>query len=157
MNKQTRALSISVVAIVVLIGSLFCVLSVQRGIDRNDKLLSGKYDTILSRELDENARATVEAIIAYQRDHGQNPSNIDALIPDYAAKYSSSYMGGRLVYDPEPWYGVPFYFGFRRNYSGLYFMHGCVIAYCPVSICTIPHSGTRRIDDTWLFIHSSAF
>src|SRR5215216_568968 len=132
MNKKTRILPISVVAVVVLIGFSLCILSVQRGINRNDKLLSGKYDLVLSQELDEYARPTIEAIIAYQHDHGQNPGNIDSLIPDYAAKYSSSYMGGRLTYVPEPWYGVPFYFGFRGNYSGSYFMHGWVIAYCPI-------------------------
>jgi len=31
------------------------------------------------------------------------------------------------------------------------------LLYCPISICTIEGPGTRRIDDTWLFIHSSAF
>ena len=139
----------------VVLGSL-AILSVWSGIKRNEKLMSGKYDTVLSKELHQTAYPTLEAILAYQRDHSEYPNDIESLITNQETKYPSSYMGGYLVYIPEPFYGVPFYFGFRGNYSGVYFLHGWIIAYCPSSICTIPLSGTRRIDDTWVFIHSSA-
>jgi hypothetical protein len=124
---------------------------------RNEKLLGSDYDAKISEELNSLAQPTIEALLAYQRDHGSYPTDINSLVPTYVEKVPSSYMRGHLVYDRRELYGVPFYLAFRGNYSGTYFLHGWNLLYCPISICTVDGPGTRRIDDTWLFIHSSAF
>lgn len=130
---------------------------IQSGNRRNEKLLGPDYDAEISEELNSLAQPTIEALYKYQRDHGSYPADIDSLVPTYVEKVPSSYMGGRVVYDPRPLYGVPFYFAFRGNYSGKYLLHGWSLLYCPIPICTVEGPGTRRIDDTWLFVHSSAF
>ena len=123
---------------------------------RNEKLLGPDHDTEISEELNDLVGPTIEAIYMYQHDHGRYPSGIEALLPVYLDDLPSSYMQGRVVYDSRALYGIPFYFGFRGNYSGAISMHGWAIFYCPSSICTIDDwPGTRRIDDTWLFGHSS--
>lgn len=155
-SKRSCGWFIVAAASIILLGTALCGLALQRGANRNDKLLSGRYDTIISKELGELATPTVEAIIAHHQTHGQYPKDIDSLDSQYKALVPASYMDGRLIYIPETYYGAPFFFGFRGNYSGWYSMHGWAIVYCPEPLCTIPETGTRRIDDTWIFIHSSA-
>ena len=130
---------------------------VQSANRRNEKLLGPDYDAEISQELNDLAQPMIEALHEYQLDYGSYPADIDSLMPTYVEKVPSSYMRGRVVYSRRALYGVPFYFGFRGNYSGRYSLHGWSLLYCPISICTVEGPGTRRIDDTWLFIHSSAF
>ena len=132
------------------------VLIVQSGNRRNEKLLGPDYDAEISEELNSLAQPTIKALLEYQLDHGSYPANINYLVPTYVEKVPSLYMRGRLVYDQEGAYGIPFYFAFRGNYSGKYSWHGWSLLYCPNSLCTVEGPGTRRINDTWLFIHSSA-
>ncbi len=127
------------------------------GGQRNDRLLSGKYDGEISRELQTRADPVAAALLRYQADTGSPPDKLEQLVPNYIKSLPDGYMGGRLVYDPRPYYGVPFFFGFRGNYSGIYFLHGWSLIYCPAAACQLSGSGSRRIDDTWMFVHSSAF
>ena len=160
MYNRKRLLLISG-SLLSMIGCMACIAVfvsiVQSENRRNKKLLGPDYDAEISEELNSLAQPTIEALLEYQLDHGSYPADIDSLVPRYVEKVPSSYMRGRVVYDQEGFYGVPFYFAFRGNYSGIYSLHGWSLLYCPISICTIEGPGTRRIDDTWLFIHSSAF
>jgi hypothetical protein len=102
---------------------------------RNKKLLGPDYDAEISEELNSLAQPTIEALLEYQLDHGSYLTDIESLMPTYIEKVPSSYMRGRLVYDQRALYGVPSYFGFRGNYSGIYSWHGWSLLYCPISIC----------------------
>lgn len=160
MYNRRRFLLISglLLYIIACLGCLAVIVSfVQNENRRNEKLLGSDYDAEISEELNSLAQPTIEALLAYQHDHGCCPTDLDSLVPTYVEKVPSSYMRGRVVYDRRALYGVPFYFSFRGNYSGTYFLHGWSLLYCLISICTVEGPGTRRIDDTWLFIHSSAF
>lgn len=153
-KKPTCCLPILIVALILL---LIPILFYLTGVDRNDKLLSGKRDSLISKELNEIANPVIDKINLYKSEHGEYPETIEALIPTYIKKIPSEYLGGRVIYQTDPYYGVPFYFAFRGNYSGRYFLHGWAIIYCPVSMCEISGPPSRRIDDNWIFVHSSAF
>lgn len=97
------------------LGTLVCTiyaLTILPGNRRNDKLLSGDYDTDISTELAERTGPLLEAIISYYRDQGQYPEDLDSLGSYYVDDFPASYMRGRLIYHPESYYGAPFFFGF---------------------------------------------
>lgn len=152
-KRKCCVVVISLISLIGVIGlAILYVWSI--GAQRNEKLLSGRYDALMAQELNQMALPTVDAIVQYNADHQQYPDNLAVLVPNYVLNPPSKYLGGRVVYTPRPSYGVPFYFGFSGNYSGSYFMHGWGIVYCPVSLCEL--SDPRRLDDNWIFIHSSA-
>ena len=156
-RKRLLLISGSLLSMIACVVCIAVPVSIVHGENRrNKKLLGPDYDAEISEELNSLALPTIEALLEYQLDHGSYPTDIESLVPTYIEEVPSSYMRGRLVYDQRALYGVPFYFGFRGNYSGIYSWHGWSLLYCPISICTVEGPGTRRIDDTWLFIHSSA-
>ena len=120
---------------------------------------NNRENAALAQKLNTFSTPIIEAIDEYQKDHGEYPKDLQILIPDYLSRDLGAVIGDRLTYIPEPYNGVPFYFGFSGNYWGLAFMHGWGVIYCPLSICEIqdmPNDGVHRKGENWIFIHSSA-
>jgi hypothetical protein len=103
----------------------------------------------------------IDAIEEYYENWGHYPARLADLVPDYLPEVPGIYIrnGERLTYKPEPMYeSTPsFTFSIYGHYPGLAFMHGWTLFYCPVSYegCTAGGS-SYRINDLWLWIHSSA-
>ena len=103
----------------------------------------------------------IDSIESYHQDSGNYPANLSDLIPDYLDEIPSINIRSvnRLLYQPEPmWEDSPlFTFKISGNYPGfIRGLHGWALYYCPsyFSGCNIG-GDSYRIDDNWLWIHSS--
>lgn len=99
----------------------------------------------------------IEAIEQYRKDHGQYPSNLKNLVPDYLPSEPRIYMkfGELLKYDPDSATGYvgygPFTFELFGTSNGV---HGQTLKYCPIVDKSCDRF--RRIDNRWVWIYSSA-
>jgi hypothetical protein len=107
----------------------------------------------------------VYAIERYRKVYGDYPPDLEALIPDYLARVPRVYVraGERLEYSPEPEHdgAAPFTFYIYGHHTGLQFMHGWELKYCPVELgfCGEPddqHYHPHRINDHWIWVNRSA-
>ena len=107
----------------------------------------------------------INAIERYRRDHGAYPPDLEALVPEYLSRVPEIYIRGgrRLVYLPNPEHegGAPFTFYVCGNHTGMQFMHGWELRYCPeeLDFCGElddhlyhPH----RVNDRWIWVNRSA-
>ena len=107
------------------------------------------------------------AIEKYYQDHGNYPSDLTILVPQYLPKIPGIYIanGERLTYKPEPLTEhaivTSFTFHIYGHYSGLASMHGWLLYYCPIEFegCNDPgdrHFRQFRVNDRWVWINRSA-
>ena len=113
-------------------------------------------NAVLAKQLNTYSAPILQAIYQYKDEHGEYPKDLSALVPQYLQKEPYAAFGEKLRYTPENFHGAPFYFGFYGHYSGLAFMHGWFYIYCPSSSCDVVGDGVDRIDENWIFMHSSA-
>ncbi|MBE0698230.1 MAG: hypothetical protein IH586_15030, partial [Anaerolineaceae bacterium] len=139
---------ISAITIIILLCSILTI-GFLTGSQRNEKLMSGKYDAQISEELDSIAEPVIQKIYLYKSDQSVYPENINDLIPNYLSSKPTDYLDGSLRYSPEPYHGAPFFFSYGGSYSGFAFMHGWEIVYCPVVLCELSDASSRRISDNW--------
>lgn len=104
----------------------------------------------------------IDAIERYLDDHGRYPPTLDDLVPGYLATVPGIYMkfGQTLEYEPNPpaWYDhAPFAFELGGSHMGI---HGQTLKYCPVEFEPCYEDDrkhtSRRIDDRWIWVYSSA-
>jgi hypothetical protein len=129
---------------------------------------SESFDEYLDRKFNiseaiERYEIEIKAIDKYYQDHNQYPIDLDALVPDYLDKAPGIYIkhGNKLYYsitEHTLFEGLPFSFKINGNYPGLAFIHGWSLYYCPIEVdgCNVDYEGVNRIDDNWIWIHSSA-
>jgi hypothetical protein len=115
----------------------------------------------------------VDAIEKFYQDKGYYPQDLKDLTPIYLSKVPGIYIrnGEKLTYSPEPSFPdtyilpdtkvAPFTFNIYGHYTGLAFMHGWFLMYCPSKYDYCNDSGDRhmqtiRINDQWIWINSSA-
>jgi len=107
----------------------------------------------------------INAIERYHKDHGAYPPNLEALVPEYLPKVPEIYITGgrRLEYSPNPEQkgGAPFTFYVYGNHTGLQFVHGWELKYCPeeLNFCGEVESHLYhpyRINDQWIWVNRSA-
>jgi hypothetical protein len=112
-----------------------------------------KYDKVIS------------AIEQYYQDHGNYPSELKLLYPVYLNQTPGIYIrsGENLTYKPEPQLEdtPPFTFSVSGHYPFPASMHGWDLVYCPLrySGCAVGgdrHIRSHRVNDRWIWIHSSA-
>jgi hypothetical protein len=112
-----------------------------------------KYDEVIS------------AIEQYYKDRGTYPEKLSDLVPQYLSQEPGIYIrsGEYLNYEPETRREntPPFTFSVRGHYPFPAFMHGWELTYCPSTFSGCAEGGDRhiyafRVNDRWLWIHSSA-
>ena len=126
----------------------------QRNIEKRNAEIKEK-NAALAKDILSYSDPIVEAINKYKEDRGEYPDDLLVLVPQYLQDEPYAAFGERIVYFPEGHNGAPFYFGFSGNYPGLAFMHGWAYVYCPKLVCDGTGEGVYRIDDDWIYIHSS--
>ena len=107
----------------------------------------------------------IAGIEKYYQDHGSYPEELDILVPTYLTQEPGIYLrsGEYLTYEPHPWReNTPsFTFSISGHYPFLAFMHGWELIYCPSTYLGCAAGGDRhirvyRVNDWWIWIHSSA-
>ena len=107
----------------------------------------------------------INAIERYYLDHGDYPNDLNTLVPFYLTQVPGVYIrsGEYLTYAPEPWNEntPPFTFSIRGHYPFPAFMHGWDLVYCPSTYEGCAEGGDRhtrvfRVNDRWIWVHSSA-
>lgn len=107
----------------------------------------------------------INAIERYHIEHGAYPPNLAALVPEYLPKVPGIYVkaGETLNYSAAPEHvgGAPFTFYIYGHHTGLQFMHGWELKYCPADLdfcgeANDRHYHPHRINDRWIWINSSA-
>jgi hypothetical protein len=119
-------------------------------------LAAERSNAALAKQLNAYSDPVIQAIYKYKEEHGQFPKDLLILVPQYLPEEPYAAFGEKLFYSPDADYGAPFYFAFYGHYSGLAFMHGWFYQYCPSSSCDDNGEGVYRIDENWIFVHSSA-
>ncbi len=115
----------------------------------------------------------INAIEKFYQDKGYYPQDLKDLTPTFLSKVPGIYIrnGEKLTYAPESSFPdtpifpdtkvAPFTFNIYGHYTGLAFMHGWFLIYCPSKYDDCNSSGDRhihsfRINDRWIWINSSA-
>lgn len=107
----------------------------------------------------------IDAIERYHVERGDYPPDLRALVPQYLPQVPGIHVraGDMLVYSPVPERdgGAPFTFYVSGHHTGLQFMHGWELKYCPVALgfcgeANDRHFHPHRINDRWIWINSSA-
>jgi hypothetical protein len=116
---------------------------------------------LLGEKLDTYALPIIQAIEQYKNDKGSYPENLTVLVPAYLEQEPYAAFGEKLKYSPKPpqQFHSPFYFAFYGHYPFPAFMHGRTYMYCPEPACDISRfigAGVYRINQNWIYLHSSA-
>lgn len=107
----------------------------------------------------------IDAIERYHVERGDYPPDLHTLVPEYLPRVPGIYVraGETLVYFPVPERvgGAPFTFYVYGHHTGLQFIHGWELKYCPAELgfcgeVNDRHYHSHRINDRWIWINRSA-
>jgi hypothetical protein len=155
-NKRNFLIFIVIFTLIGVTGSWLEYKIEKRNNERRE-LAAKQRNAALAKQLNSYSDPIIQAIYKYKDDHREFPKDLLVLVPQYLPEEPYAAFGEELVYFPnDDYYGAPFYFAFNGHYSGLAFMHGWSYKYCPSSSCSDNFEGVYRIDENWIFMHSSA-
>jgi hypothetical protein len=107
----------------------------------------------------------INAIERYHAERGAYPPDLQALVSTYLPQVPGIYIraGEMLVYSPGPEQvgGAPLTFYAYGHHTGLQFIHGWELKYCPAELGLCGEANDRhyhphRINDRWIWINRSA-